>query len=200
MSWWWFQFHCHSNHMVPNDGWCNEMHYSPQCQSKATEYGSNIYVTCKLMSWSSWQESEHVTHALRASFLPSGIIYILQCQTELWIKFCIFYASATDRWGGLMFSGCPSVRESVRPSVRACVRASVLIFSLARLQENGWTDLRQIFTNEPSRVKDELIRFWPYMDNFNRNGGAKHGKICCFSMIEGERIDGFAPKFFQWTF
>ena len=54
-----------------------------------------------------------------------------------------------------MFSGCPSVR--------ACVRS---LFSLARLQENGLTDSRQNFTSEPSRVKDELIRFWPYLVNF----------------------------------
>ena len=90
-----------------------------------------------------------------------------------------------------------SVRPCVRASVRACIRPSVLIFSLAQLQENGWTDLHQNFTSEPSWVKDELIRFWPYMVDFHGNGGAKHGKICRFSMIEGEWIDGFAQKFFQ---
>ena len=103
-----------------------------------------------------------------------------------------------------MFSGCPCVRPCVRPSIRACIHVCVPVcvrasvhFSLARLLENGLTDLRPIFTSEPSRVKDELIRFWPYMVNFHGNGGTKHGKICLFSMIEGERIDGFAPKFYQ---
>ena len=37
-----------------------------------------------------------------------------------------FYASATEGGaGGIMFSGCPSVRPSVRPYVRTSVRTSV---------------------------------------------------------------------------
>ena len=44
----------------------------------------------------------------------------------------------------------------------------------ARLQENGLTDLHKNFTIDSSRVKDELIRFWPYMVMFHGNGRAKY--------------------------
>ena len=89
-----------------------------------------------------------------------------------------------------MFSGCPSVRASVRPCVRAsvrafvraCVRPSVLTV-LAQLQENRLTDLHKNFTIDSSRVKDELIRFWPYMVMFHGNGGAKYSQIGCFWLI-----------------
>ena len=66
---------------------------------------------------------------------------------------------------------------------------------LAQYQVNGWTDFHQILATEPSRVKDELIRFWPYLVNFRGNGGAKYGKIWTFGAVMGERMDGFPPKF-----
>ena len=70
-----------------------------------------------------------------------------------------------------MFSGCPCVRASVRASVQP---------SLTRLQENRWMDFHEIFTGDPSRGSNELIRFSPYLVNFQGNGGAKYGKICTF--------------------
>ena len=74
-----------------------------------------------------------------------------------------------------MFSGCPCVRASVR----ACVRDSVQP-SLTCLQENRSRDFAEIFTSYPPRGSHELIRFSPYLVNFQGNGRAKYGKMWTF--------------------
>jgi len=49
----------------------------------------------------------------------------------------IFYVSATNRRvGGIMFSGCPSVRPSVRPCVRPGVHPEKFVSTIS-LQVNG---------------------------------------------------------------
>ena len=63
-----------------------------------------------------------------------------------------FYASAGDSWaGGIMVSGCPSIRTSVRTSVRC---------SLTRYLRNILREFCQIWLKHPLGLKDELIIFW----------------------------------------
>ena len=59
-----------------------------------------------------------------------------------------------------MFSGRPSVPQSVRASVRASVRDSRGSFMFPRYLQYLLTDFRQTFVTGAPRHRDYLIRFW----------------------------------------
>ena len=95
-----------------------------------------------------------------------------------------FYASAHLKEPEALCFGVvrACVRVSVCPSIRVCVHPCVrlLSFSLTRLQEICPRDFDEIFTSYPPSDSHELIRYWPYLVNFQGNGRAKYGKILTF--------------------
>ena len=95
---------------------------------------------------------------------------------------CLRYEVA----GGIMFSGCPSVRTYVRTYVP---------FLWSRYLKNRLMDSCQTLVMYVSRRADELIRFWGHEVKGQRSQGSLGMQKQLVIALSEEPIDGFLPNF-----
>ena len=126
--------------------------------------------------------------------------------------------------GGIMFSGCPSVRPSVQslkyplltctwvrchptnsnrftacPSVRLSVRPSGEVSG--HLPENAWREWPEILHADISWPPSELFSLWPQSVDFSNLGAfwlSETGQIWGFRAFPSERMEEMARNFAGW--
>jgi len=72
---------------------------------------------------------------------------------------------------------------------------SLFVSLLARLRENSWTHLHEIFREGAEWPWDDLIQFW--VNSEKPHNGAMLISLAAFVNITSKRLDGFAWNF-QW--
>ena len=111
------------------------------------------------------------------------LLFILDLNKCIFNEFlCLRYKVA----GGIMFSGCPSVRQYVRPYVP---------FSWSRYLKNRLMDSCQTLVMYVSCRADELIRFWGHKVRGQRSQGSLCMQKQLVIALSEEPIGGFLPNF-----